>query len=89
MRALALSTAQELLRTALLSKLAVDLEDPVLARRAARCAAESARLLSGLDFPAHVDEDQADEDAAGLPDVGDLLEALRPAPLPEDGGQAA
>lgn len=68
--------AAELLRTALLAKLAVDIEDPVLARRAARYATASARLLSGLDFPPHSDDD--DDHAGGLPEVGDLLEQLHP-----------
>lgn len=67
--------AEELLRTALLAKLAVDLQDPVLARRAARRAVLSGRLLSGLDFPAFVSLDEEDSD---LPDVQDLLDVLHP-----------
>jgi hypothetical protein len=46
----AISAAEDLLRTALLASFAVDLQDPVLARRAAREALSSARLLCGLDF---------------------------------------
>lgn len=71
----ATTAAAELLRVSLLAKLAVDLEDPVLARRAARKAQAPARLLAGLDFAAYVGEDQ-DDDA--LPEVGDLLEQLHP-----------
>jgi hypothetical protein len=70
--AVAAEAAKELLRTALLAKLACDLEDPALARRAAREASRHARLLSGLDFPAY---DTGDEP---LPDVGDLLDVLSP-----------
>ncbi len=43
--------AQELLRTALLARLAVDLDDPALARRAATAAVRHARLLAGLSWP--------------------------------------
>lgn len=51
-------TAGELLRAALLCKLALDLDDPRLARRAAREAAASARLLAGLNLhPAEPDGD--------------------------------
>jgi hypothetical protein len=71
---LAASTAFELVRTALVAKLAVDLGDPVLARRAARYAQSSARLLGGLDFPAEVDEPQ--RDVEHLPEVDDLLERM-------------
>ncbi len=71
---LASSTAAELLRTALLAKLAVDLEDPALARRAARYARSSAHLLSSLDFPPHTD--QPDDDDQALPEVEDLLERM-------------
>ena len=69
--------AHELLRTALLAKLAVDLGDPALARRAARRAAGSARLLSGMDLPVSVDPDE------DLPEVDDLLVAKYP-PSPAD-----
>ncbi len=64
-------TAQELLRTALLAKLAVDLGDPALARRAARYAQSSAQLLAGLDIPTHVDDEE-------LPKVDDLLAQRMP-----------
>jgi hypothetical protein len=66
------SVAFELVRTALVAKLAVDLGDPVLARRAARYAQSSARLVAGLDFPAHVESD----DDQALPEVDDLLERM-------------
>ncbi len=65
---------RKLLRTALLAKLAVDLEDPALARRAARYAQTSAHLLAGLDFPPHDDREEPDDQA--LPEVEDLLERL-------------
>ncbi len=80
--AAAASSVGELLRAALVAKLAVDLEDPVLARRAARLAAGHAQVLSRLDFPAHSKEDDdvlSEPDVqpdVQLPDVGDLL-ALR------------
>lgn len=45
----ATSSAFELLRVALLAEFAVDLDDPVLARRAAQQAASHSGLLSGLD----------------------------------------
>lgn len=87
--------AHELLRTALLAKLAVDLQDPRLARRAAREALAQARLLSGLDFLAYEDEDdptyeddQADEDAAALADVAQVL-LLAYLPAGDDEGEAA
>jgi hypothetical protein len=76
------TTAAELQRTALLAKLAVDLGDPPLARRAARYAQSSARLLAGSDFPPHVDDDcddcdhDHDHDHQSLPEVDDLLERL-------------
>lgn len=61
--------AGDLLRAAMTVKLALDLDDPRLARRAAREAAALARLLAGLDVGEHlVDVD--------LPDVADLLEQL-------------
>ena len=63
------TTSAELLRLALLAKLAVDLGDPVLCRRAARHAVTAARFLSGSDFPAYVNSDDTD----ALPTVGDLL----------------
>jgi hypothetical protein len=62
-------TAHELLRTALLAKLACDLGDPALARRAARYAQSAAKLLAGLDLPTYVEED----DDEPLPEVDDLL----------------
>ncbi len=71
---LAYSTAFELVRTALVAKMAVDLGAPVLARRTARYAQSSVRLLAGLDISAHPDEDD-DEDRA-LPEVEDLLERM-------------
>jgi hypothetical protein len=71
---LALTTAFELVRTALVAKMAVDLGDPVLARRAVRYAQSSAQLLAGLDFPADVDGDGSDDEA--LPEVDDLLERM-------------
>lgn len=70
--------AEELLRTALLAKLAVDLQDPVLARRAARRAVLSGRLLSGLDFPALVSLDEEDSDLPDVQDLLDLLDVLHP-----------
>lgn len=73
---LAAVEATELLRTALLAKLAVDLEDPVLARRAARQSLAHARLLSGLEFPPHVD---TDEGGARMPELDDLLTRRYPA----------
>ncbi len=69
---LASATAAELVRTALLAKLAVDLGDPPLARRAARYAQSSAHQLAGLNFPAHVDNGDEGDDQA-LPEVEDLL----------------
>ena len=54
----AAAAAHELLRTALLAKLAVDLGDPTLTRRAARLAHTAARLLAGMgDLPVHADPD--------------------------------
>ncbi len=47
----AAGTAEQLLRVALLTKLAIDLDDPALARRAASPAARHARLLAGLTWP--------------------------------------
>ena len=77
----AAAAAHELLRTALLAKLAVDVGDPALARRAARRAASSARLLSGMHLPAYVDPDEDLDD--DLPKLGDLLVAKYP-PSPAD-----
>jgi hypothetical protein len=71
---LAVSTAFELVRTALLAKLAVDLGDPMLARRAARYAQSAAHLLAGLDFPPY--DDREDPDDQALPEVEDLLERM-------------
>ncbi len=73
--ALATTTAADLLRTALLAKLAVDLEDPALARRAARYAQTAAHLLAGLDFPPHVEGDDLDDEQE-LPSLEDLLERM-------------
>lgn len=75
---LAAEAAQELLRTALLAKLAVDLQDPVLARRAARKALAQARLLAGLDFPAAVD------DATPVPTLDEVLARRYPAVAPAE-----
>jgi hypothetical protein len=47
----AADTAHALLRAALVGKLAVDLGDPHLSRRAAQQARASAQHLAGLDFP--------------------------------------
>lgn len=58
--------ATELVRTALLCKLALDLDDPSLARRAARQSAQHARLLAGLDCGL--------EGEGELPPVADLLD---------------
>ncbi len=64
----------------------MDLEDPLLARRAARLAAGHAQVLSRLDFPAHSreDDDVLSEHDVQLPDVGDLLALRHPSrdPLP-------
>lgn len=65
-------TARELLRTALLVKLAVDLADPVLARRAARQAAGHARLLSGLSVPPYAEP--GDDDGAPPDELRDQVE---------------
>lgn len=70
--------ATELLRTALLAKLAVDLQDPALARRAAREALTHARLLAGLDFPP--DEEDALHCGPRLPTVEELLGRVYPEP---------
>ena len=71
---LAEKTSTELLRLSLLAKLAVDLGDPVLARRAARHAVTSARLLAGLDWQApRLEQDDEDDD---LPELDELLERL-------------
>ena len=72
------STATDLLRFAMVAKLATDLGDPVLARRAARYAVSSAHLLAGLDWQPEAQEDE-DDDTAPLPAVDELLEQLRPA----------
>ncbi len=64
---------QELIRLGLLARLALELDDPDLARRAARYALPVVRLLAGLD----------DGSPPGpLPEVDDLLERLRPDPDP-------
>lgn len=77
-KALAAETANELLRTALLAELAVDLGDPRLARRAARHSASNARLLAGLDLPRHEDDDDDPDEDVALPEVDDLLSVLYP-----------
>lgn len=46
------AAAADLLRTALTAKLAVNVGDPVLSRRASLQAAGHARLLAGLDVEA-------------------------------------
>lgn len=66
----------------LVAKLAVDLDDPTLARRAATEAAEHARQLAGLDLPAPEDDDTHASDMHGLT-VGRLLRRLYP-PVTED-----
>lgn len=75
--ALAATAARNLLKVSLLAKLAVDLQDPALARRAAREAQTHARLLAGLDFP----PDEAAEVHCGprLPDPDVLLVRRYPA----------
>ncbi len=70
----ATAVAAELLRTALLAKRAVDLQDSALAGRAARYAASSAHLLAGLDVPTY--DDSEDVDDQELPEVDDLLERM-------------
>lgn len=75
----ATTAAADLLRCSLVVKLAVDLEDPRLARRAARQVITSARLLTGMDFPDGrdwIDSDDQDDDAL-LPEVADLLRTHR------------
>ncbi len=76
---LATEQTHGLLRTALLAKLAVDLQDPALARRAARDALAHARMLSGLGFP----PDPEDGSHCGLQpvDLGALLARLYPSGL--------
>jgi hypothetical protein len=64
--------AQELVRLALLARLALELGDCDLGRRAARYATPVVRLLAGLD----------DGTPPGpLPEVQELLEQLRPVPV--------
>ena len=53
----------------MLAKLAVDLGDPMLTRRAARHAVGAAQRLALCDFPAYVDSDDSDD----LPTIADLL----------------
>jgi hypothetical protein len=60
----------DLLRCALLAKLAADLGDPALTRRAALEAAGHARLLAGRGH--------TPEAATALPEVDDLLLQLAP-----------
>lgn len=81
---LAGACALELLRLALLAKLAVDLQDPALAHRAAREAMAQAGLLHALDFPSYVDEADDDED---LPELDELLVAAYPPAEPHDDEQ--
>jgi hypothetical protein len=69
--------AQELIRLALLARLALELGDPDLARRAARYAVPVVRLLAGLDDGTHL---------GPLPEVDDLLAQLRPAPIDDPEG---
>lgn len=71
--------AAELLRVALLAKLACDLGDPQLTRRAARHAQTVAHHLAGLHFPVHPDY-VLPEVPDALPEVDDLLELLHPRP---------
>lgn len=65
--------AFDLVRTALVAKLAVDLDDGALSRRAATEAAGHARLLAGLELPA-ADDDPAPHAAVVQP--GATLEEL-------------
>jgi hypothetical protein len=75
----AAAAAEELLRTALIAKLAVDLDDPALARRAANEAAGHARLLVDLDLPVVLDVDvHADVIAPGST-LDELLRLAYPA----------
>lgn len=85
---LASRAALELLRTALLAKLAVDLQDPALAHRAAREALAQAGLLHALDFPPYVDESypQAEQHDEQVPLVSlplDLEQLVRAGHLVE------
>jgi hypothetical protein len=70
----AADTAHALLRAALVGKLAVDLGDPALSRRAAQQARASAQHLAGLDFPDTRDWAGDDEPAT----VDQLLAELHP-----------
>lgn len=66
--------AFELVRTALIAKLAVDLNDGELSRRAATEAAGHARLLAGLLLPAPEDDERTPHAAVVQP--GSTLEEL-------------
>ena len=81
------AAAADLLGAALLAKLAVDLEDPVLARQAASQAGAAARWLQGLDFPAS-GALRAEVLEPGVT-VEVLLRRLYPLPVVEDEDQAA
>jgi ATP phosphoribosyltransferase regulatory subunit HisZ len=70
----AAASAHALLRAALVGKLAVDLGDPGLSRRAAQQARASAHHLAGLDFPDTRDWTGDDEP----PTVDQLLAELHP-----------
>jgi len=74
----AAAAAFDLLRTALLAKLAVDLDDPVLSRRAATEAAGHARLLAGLDYPPAVDDDAVHAEVVDGQPLEVLLRRLYP-----------
>lgn len=71
--------ALDLVRCSLIVKLAVDLEDPALVRRAAGQAAGAARLLAGLDLPDDPDPDVHASVAEPGTTVAELLARLYPA----------
>lgn len=81
---LAKRTAADLLRLALLARLATQLDDPRLARRAARDAQAAAHLLAGLDWPARPGLDDGPDDDPALPSVGVLLEQVHGVPVEVD-----
>ncbi len=70
--------AQELVRLALLARLALELGDGDLARRASRYAAPVVRLLAGLED---------DQPSTPLPEVENLLKRLRPLSVVDAGGE--
>lgn len=75
------ATAEELLRVALIAKLSVDLDDPHLARRAARDASTaSARLLTLRWPPPAADETSAYSDERPL-SLERILHRVCPMPL--------